>query len=106
MSAEQQIALAVRKERLLVRIHQQREQIEVWGGRLRKPCALADKAIDAGYYVKAHPWTAGVAVGVAALVGRHHLFRMAGLAWSGWKVWRLLNSVAQQSGFMKRFINK
>jgi hypothetical protein len=106
MSAEQQIALALRKERIVIRVGQQREQLALLGGRLRKPCAVADKAIAAGRYVKAHPWTAGVAVGIAALMGRRHVFRMAGYAWSGWRVWRFISAWAHESGLINRLKTK
>ncbi len=106
MSAEQQIALALRKERLLMRVGQQREQLAQLGERLRKPCAVADKAVNAGRYVKAHPWTAGVALGVAALVGRRHWLRVAGYAWSGWRAWRFVNARARDTGFLNYCKNK
>ncbi len=106
MSAEQQVALALCKERLLVRVGQQREQLAQLGERLRKPCAAADKAMNAGRYVKAHPWTAGVALGVAALAGRRHWLRVAGYAWSGWRAWRFVNAWARDAGFVNYFKNK
>ncbi|MEQ1776084.1 MAG: YqjK family protein [Burkholderiales bacterium] len=106
MSAEQHIALALRKERIVIRVGQQREQLALLGGRLRKPCAVADKALEAGRYVKAHPWTAGAAVGVAVLMGRRHLFRLAGYAWSAWRAWRFIGGWVQQTGFINRFKNK
>jgi hypothetical protein len=103
MSAEQQIALALRKERLAVRAGQQRQQLAQWGERLKKPCAVADKVMDAGRYVKAHPWTAGVAMGVMALIGRRHLFRVAGYGWSAWRAWRWIGAWAQDTGLMNLF---
>ena len=106
MSVDQQIALALRKERILVRAAQQREQLAHYGEWLKKPCAVADKVLDAGRYVKAHPWMAGVAVGVVALLGRRRLFRTAGYAWSAWRVWRLARQWVQESGVINRFKNK
>ena len=106
MSAEQQIALALRKERLLIRAGQQREMLALAGERFRKPCAAADKIINAGRYVRAHPWTVGAAAGVAALLGRRHLLRMAGYAWSAWRAWRFIGGWAQQNGFINSFKNK
>jgi ElaB/YqjD/DUF883 family membrane-anchored ribosome-binding protein len=106
MATEQHIALALRKERLLVQVQAQRETLAQWGGRLRKPCALADKTLDAGRYVKAHPWTAGAAAGVAALVGRRHLLRVARYAWRGWRAWRFVSGLARESDFIKSFKNK
>ena len=106
MLADQQIALALRKERLLVQAGQQREQIAQLGGWLKKPCAAADKVIEARRYAKAHPWTAGVAAGAAVLLGRRHVFRAAGYAWGAWRAWRFLNRWAHESGFINSFKNK
>lgn len=106
MLADQQIALVLRKERLLVQAGQQREQIAQLAGWLEKPCAAADKVIEAGRYTKAHPWTAGVAAGVAVLLGRRHLFRMAGYAWGAWRTWRYVNRWVHESGLIKSFKNK
>ena len=106
MSTEQQIALALRKQRVLVRAGQQREQLAQYGEWLKKPCALADKALHAGQMVRAHPWTAGAAAGVAVLLGRRHVFRWAGYAWSGWRAWRFVSAWAHESGLINRFINK
>ncbi len=106
MSAEQQVALAVRKERIVVRAGQQREQLAQWGERLKKPCAIADKAVDAGRYVKAHPWTAGVAVGASVLLGRRHLFRVARYGWSAWRAWRFVGGWAREMDLVNRFKNK
>ncbi len=106
MFAQQQIALALRKERLTVLADQQRGEVALLGERLKKPCALADKVMDAGRYVKAHPWMAGVAVGATVLMGRRHLFRMAGFAWSAWRAWRVVDGFARQPGFIKTFKNK
>lgn len=105
MSAEHQIALALRKERLMVRVGQQRDKLAELGERLRKPCALADKAMDAGRYVKGHPLAAGAGFALLAVLGRRHVFRVAGYVWSAWKAWRFASRFAQESGLIKRFIN-
>lgn len=96
MSVEQDIALALRKERLLTQIAGQRETLAAWGSRLRKPCAVADKTMDAGRYLKAHPLATGVAVGVMALLGRRRLFGAAKMAWRGWRAWRLVHGLHQE----------
>jgi hypothetical protein len=106
MSTDQQIALVLRKERVLVRAGQQREQLAQYGEWLKKPCAVADKMISAGRYAKAHPWTVGAATGAVALLGRRHLFRVAGYAWSGWRAWRFVSAWAHESGLINRFKNK
>lgn len=102
---EQHIALALRKERLLIQAAAQREILSEWGGRLRKPCALADKAMDAGRIMRAHPLATGVALGVVALVGRRRLFGVAMMAWRGWRTWRLVQDVGLRY-IEKHFKNK
>ena len=106
MSVDRQIGLALRKERLLVRANGQREQLAALGGWLRKPCAIADKAMAAGRYVKAHPWSAGVAVGVAAFIGRRHLFRVARFGWRAWSAWRFVGGWVRESGLAAQFISR
>lgn len=106
MPTGQQLALALRKERVLVRAGQQREQLAQYGEWLKKPCAVADKMISAGRYAKVHPWTVGAAIGAAALLGRRHLFRVAAYAWSGWRAWRFASAWAHESGLINHFKNK
>jgi hypothetical protein len=100
MSVEQRIALALRKERLLMLAGRQRDQLAGYGAALARPCAMADKVIDAGHYAKAHPWTSGLAVAAAVLVGRRHLLRVAGYAWSGWRAWRFVGGWARETGWL------
>lgn len=106
MLADQQIALALRKERILARVGHQREQLAQYGERLKKPCVVADKIIDAGCYARAHPWTMGVAAAVAALIGRRHLLRMAGYTWGAWRAWRFIGKWARETGLINYFKNK
>ena len=106
MSASQQIALALHKERLVVRAGQQREQLAQYGEPLKKICAAGDKLIGAVHYAKAHPWTVGVAVGAAVIIGRRHWFRAAGYAWSAWRVWRFASTWVRESDLINRFKNK
>jgi hypothetical protein len=102
MSVQQHIALALRKERLLMLASRQRDQLAEYGGVLERPCAMADKVIDAGHYARAHPWTTGLAVAAAVLVGRRHLLRVAGYAWSGWRAWRFVGGWAREAGLLNR----
>ena len=106
MLAEQQIALALRKARIVLRAGQQREQLARHGESLRTPCAVADKVLAAGRYVRAHPWTAGVAVGVAAWLMRRKGVGWAGYAWRAWRTWRLVSAWAQDAGFINAIKNK
>jgi len=84
----QRIELARRKERLIAQARRDRESLAVVGMRLERPFALADKAVAAGHYVKAHPWGAVVAAALVGIVGRRQVWRAAGLSWTLFKVWR------------------
>jgi len=103
MSADQQIALALRKERILLRAGHQREQLAHYGEWLKKPCAVADKIIDAGHYARAHPWMMGAVAGIAAVLGRRRLLGWAGYAWTAWRGWRLVSRWAHETGLINRF---
>ena len=106
MSIDPHIALALRKERLLVRVGEQREQLAQYGERLRKPCAAIDKVIAAGRYMQAHPWAVGVAMAVAVVLGRRQVFRWAGYALSAWRAWGFVGAWARQNGLINPFKNK
>jgi hypothetical protein len=96
-----QIELAQRKARLLERIDIQRGQIAVHAEALKIPFGLADKALQAVRYVQMHPWTAGVAMFAAVVLGRRNLWRWAGRGWTLWRGWRFARRWLSQQGFKK-----
>lgn len=100
MAASQQVALAVRKERLLQRIEAQRQQIAACIQPLEKPFALADKVVRAGHAVQQRPWIAGVATLVLVVVGRRHLWRWVGRSWALWRGWRVARRWLQDRGYL------
>lgn len=89
MFTAQHVELARRKERLIVQAGHDREHIAALGARLERPFALADKAVEAGRYVKAHPWIAVVLAALAGVMGRRHLWRTAGWSWTLYRAWRV-----------------
>jgi ElaB/YqjD/DUF883 family membrane-anchored ribosome-binding protein len=101
MSTASHVELALRKARLLERIGTQREQLAAQADVLNKPFALADKALQAMQYVKGHPWTAGVAVFAAVVLGRGSLLRWAGRGWTVWRTWRLASRWLHAQGYLK-----
>jgi hypothetical protein len=101
MSIDQHIEIALRKERLLARIDAQREELASYGAHLEKPFAVADKAIQAGRYVKQRPWITAVAVLAVVLLGRRNLWRWAGKGWAIWRGWRLAQQWLQRVGYLK-----
>ena len=101
MSIDQHIAIALRKERLLTRIDTQRSQLASYGVHLEKPFALADKAIQAGRYVKQRPWIAAVAALAVVVLGRRNLWRWGGRGWAVWRGWRFAQQWLQRVGYLK-----
>ena len=101
MSIEQHVAIALRKERLLARIDTQRNQLATYGVHFEKPFAAADKAIEAGRYIKQRPWITAVAVAAVLLLGRRNLLRWAGKGWAIWRGWRLAQQWLQRIGYLK-----
>ena len=101
MSADQQIALALRKERLLARIEVQRAQLAMYGAHLEKPFAAVDKAIQVGRFIKARPWITGVAVVSIMLLKRRNLLGWVGRGWTLWRAWRFAQQWLRQTGLIK-----
>jgi len=91
MFTARHVELARRKERLLAQAERDRENIAALGARLERPFALADKAVAAGDYVKAHPWIAVAMAVSAGIMGRHHLWRTAGWSWTLFRAWRVVS---------------
>ncbi len=90
MFTTQRIELARRKERLIAQAARDRENVAALGKRLERPFALADKAVEAGHYVKDHPWIAVVGAASAGVIGRRHLWRAVGLSWKLFRAWRVV----------------
>ena len=96
MFTAQYVALASRKARLLERIEAERSQLAACGEQLKKPFMVADKIVQAGLYIKQHPWIAGVAAAAVVVLGRRNLLRWAGRTWTVWRVWRSANRWLRQ----------
>jgi hypothetical protein len=88
------VEAALHRERLIARADAQRAVVSEGFRQLRGPIAIADGAISAVQYLKAHPVL--VATAVAALVafrGRGAV-SFAGRALSIWRVWRSISEWA------------
>jgi hypothetical protein len=101
MFIEERIVLAMRKERLLARIETQRNQLAAYGVHLEKPFAAVDKLVQAGRYVKARPWIAGVAVLCVLLLRRRSLLGLASRGWALWRGWRFASRWLRHYGIIK-----
>lgn len=81
---EQLQAVMQRRGELLAKISSQREQVAQIGTRWQVPLALADQGLAAWRFLRSRPLlVAGVA---ALLVWRRR--GLAGLAKTGWKLWK------------------
>jgi len=100
MFTAQHVELARRKERLIAQAQRDRESIAALGTRLERPFALADKAVEAGHYLKAHPWIAVATAASAGIMGRRRLWRAAGWGWTLFRTWRVV-SPWLRAGFNK-----
>lgn len=96
MFSERQIALASRRERLLAQADLQRAQIAAAFRHWERPAAVADRGIAVVRTLKAHPLLLAAVVGVAAVLGRRSVLRLAGRGLIAWQTWQ---SVA---GWMRR----
>lgn len=80
-------AVLLRRERILARIAQQRDGIELSFAGLAGPIALIDRIVAAGRVLRDHP--AAVAILVAAIVVLRAR-TMVGMVTRGIGVWRLI----------------
>lgn len=97
--ARTEAELMRRREELLLRSAELRLQFARQTRPLRAPLAVADRARDGLHWLRAHPqWPAGALLAVAVLKPRRTL-RLAGLAWSGWRVWQRARLAMRQNGF-------
>ena len=101
MFIEQHVALALKKERVLGRIDEQRRRAAQDLARLKKPLALADKLVSGVLFVKERPWIAGVAGVAVAVAGRKRLFTWAGRAWTAWRVWARARQWLHAQGYLE-----
>ena len=99
MDTTQYIDLELRKERLLLQINTQREQLSSYGGYLVKPFAAADIAVGAAQYIKHRPFIAGLVVLAVSVLKRRSLVRWAGWGWTAWRGWRFASHWLQRTGF-------
>jgi YqjK-like protein len=82
---ENMLDLMERRDNLLRRISEQREQLAEIGPQLERPLSMAERGVAVARFLRIHPWlVAGVA---AFLLMRRRNF--AGLAWVGWRVWKI-----------------
>lgn len=100
MSAEQRLALAARKGRLLERIDAERSQLAACCEPLKKPFDLADKLVAIAGYVRQRPWIAGAAVALTVILRRRNWFRWVGRGWTVWRGWQFARRWLTANGYM------
>jgi hypothetical protein len=97
MFHDRTMKLAHRKAGLTARCEGQRAAIAAAYRRWEEPARLIDRGVAAVRVLRAHPVLVGVAVFVAAILGRRRLFRWVGRGLLTWRAWRGL------LGWMRRF---
>ena len=88
MLRERMMAVARRKERLLARCEGEREAMSEAFRRWAGPAQLIDRVVATARTVRSHPALVGVAMLVAAVLGRKRLVRWAGRGLMTWRAWR------------------
>ena len=87
-----------RKDRLILRCAQQRQEIAASVADLRQPIAVADRILEAMAYLRAHPLLLGVGVAVAVALRPRTLSRFALRAFSLWRTARAIRGWARSGG--------
>lgn len=88
MSRAPELALARRQQRLLFRSAELRHRWSGAAAAFRPPLATADRVVDAGRWVQAHP-EAVLAGSLVLLVMRPRRALRWGLKlWSAWRLWQ------------------
>ena len=87
-------AVALQKGRLIARADAQRAAVSEGFRQLRGPIAVADGAISAVQYLKAHPALVATAVAVLVAFRGRGAVSLAGRALSIWRVWRSVSEWA------------
>lgn len=93
-------ALAVRRQRLVRRSGQVRQQVVEQSQALTPALALADRLQDGWLWLRAHP--AAVAVAVFALVVWRPR-RAFSLGWRAWSTWKLVRRLRASGGAAMRW---
>jgi hypothetical protein len=90
------LELALKKQRLQIQGETLRSDVARHAGGLRPAFAGADLAVDAGYWLRAHPQIV-VATTVALLVAKPgRVWRWGRRAFVGWQAWRKVRSFIDQ----------
>ena len=91
----------VRQKALLIaRCEAQRYEIGEAVRRLQGPIAVADRALEAARFVRAHPLLMGAAVAAAVALRRHGPAGLAGRAFVAWRTWRMFATWAGRLGLL------
>jgi hypothetical protein len=88
MNRARELALARRQQRLIFRSAELRHR---WAGAatpFRVPLATADRVVDAGRWVQAHPEALLAGAVVLVLLRPRRALRWGFRLWSGWRLWQ------------------
>lgn len=88
----------LRRERILMRIAQQRDGVEAALAGLSGPVTLIDRALRAGRFLQAHPAAVAVVVAVAVALRGRGLLRMVSRGLGLWSLLRQVRTAASRLG--------
>lgn len=89
---DQLIDIARRKERLIARAEAQRVALAGSIRELRGPIGVADRALEAARFLRAHPLLVGIGLAAVVAFRRRGLLSLASSGLAAWRVWRLLSA--------------
>jgi glutathione S-transferase len=92
------IDIARRKERLIARCAAQRETIAEAFRELRKPIAVADRALAAARFLGAHPVLVLAAVAGVVALRRRKVLSLVTSGLTAWRMWRAIAAWANGIG--------
>ena len=84
------IDIMVKRERLLARCDAQRDDLAVLAQQLQDPLQVADRVVGGVQYLRRHPLVVGVAVVLAAVIERRHLWKWGQRGFFVWRTYGLL----------------
>lgn len=96
MNRARELALARRQQRLIFRSAELRHRWAVAADGLRPPLATADRVVDAGRWVQAHPQAVLAGALVVLLMRPRRALRWGLKLWTGWRLWQRVRRELQR----------
>ena len=101
---QQHRALALRRQQLLARSGQLRQQLARDAQVLRTPLALADQVRHGWRWLQARPHWLGLGVAVLVAWRPRRVWWWAGRLWAGWRLWQRLQRWRGSTGRLRSLL--